>query len=409
MVELLFLLFVFELSLFVIVDYYKYSTVFTPALFLGAPFAFVLFLAVFVCSSHGFFPVTASAVVLWCLGLFLFWLSGSFLTFAVIKGRVAFLCREIETDNYITLLVRCVSWVFIFFLLLSFVRSYSTYGTIGGDDFSEAFASHGIAAHCLSLLKFNAAFLASVNDEKRFQNTIIVLLTFVFLVLYNVKGGIILTALVCLFSRQIMSRSKINVFKIFIIVVLGMSFFALSYLVSLGSIDLDFIVAHFFAYVVAGIVGLSEHLRHQLPVDYDVLLIFQPLRNIYVYITGGEVAERISDFWVTTSVVYAKKSNVKTFFGDIYIYAGLMKGALIVSILGLSSYCILICTVVLRRLLFLILYLFVISAFMLGWFNFYFNDLFYYEMILYVVFITSMGYTLKLLFGRTTGCELGTC
>jgi len=400
---------VFELSLFVIVDYYKYSTVFTPALFLGAPFAFVLFLAVFVCSSHGFFPVTESAVALWCLGLFLFWLSGSLVTFAVIKGRVAFLCSKIATDKYVTLLVRCLSWVFIFVLLLSFVRSYSTYGTIGGDDFSEAFASHGIAAHCLSLLRVNAAFLAGVNDEKRFQNTIIILLTFVFLVLYNVKGGIILTALVCLFSRQIMSRSKINLFKIFILVVLGISFFVLSYLISLGSIDLDFIVVHFFAYVISGVVGLSEHLRHHLPVDYDVSLIFQPLRNIYDYITGGEVAETLSDFWVTTSIVYAKKSNVKTFFGAIYIYAGFMKGALIVSILGLSSYCILICTVILRRLLFLILYLFIISSFMLGWFDFYFNGLFYYEMVLYILFITSMGYMLKLLFGKTSGCESGTC
>ena len=44
----------------------------------------------------------------------------------------------------------------------------------------------------------------------------------------------------------------------------------------------------------------------------------------------------VSDVWVPTSIIYVKQSNVKTFFGEIYIYAGLAKGLVSIFIFGMS-------------------------------------------------------------------------
>ncbi len=410
MVEILTVLFVFELTLFMIIDYHKYSFSYTPTLFIGVPFAVVLVIAVFVSTRFNFLPVNEIAVFIWCLGLFLFWVSGSLLTFAVVKTKITSPFVDIASRKYISVSIRGISWLCIMVLSISLLRSFTLHGTITGEAFSRDFASHGIAAHCLNIMKFNAAYIIAARDGKKIQAGFIFLLTFIFLFLYNVKGAILLTGLVCLFASFIMSNSKLNLKKILIVILLGCVLFVLSYVISLGSFSINFITTHFLSYVVAGIVGFSEHIRQNLPVDIDFYLIFQPIRNLYNAFTGGEIFGRVSDIWVVTNVIYAKNSNVKTFFGDIYIYSGLIKGALVTAVFGITSYFFLIITILKKELLFLILYLLMISSLSFGWFNFYFNDLFYYEIILYVFFVTVLSKFLAVtvrpgLFCKSEQCE----
>lgn len=395
MINILTILFILQLYLFVYVDYCKYNTVYTPVFFLGTPFALVLLVAVFVGPSLGFFPVSELAIILWCFGLFVFWLPGSLITFSTIKSKLINPFYGINSCKLITTILITISWIFLFVLFVSFIKSYLLHGNISSESFSADFASRGIAGHCLSLMKYNAAYLIVSGTSKKIQRNIIFILTFVFLFLYNAKGGVILTALVCLFAKFIVSQSKLNFIRIFLISVLGVGFFVLSYFIALGGVNLNFLLFHFFAYVVAGIVGLSEHLRHGLPVDIDFLLIFQPVRNVFNVLTGEEVADRISQLWVATNILYAKKSNVKTFFGDIYIYSGAIKGIVVSLYFGLISYIFLVAVILRKSLIPLILYLFVICSLMLGWFNFYFNDLFYYEIIVYVVFVLFVAKVLK--------------
>lgn len=393
MAELITGLLVLELFLFVLIDFYKYGTLYTPVFFLGTPFMIVLLVAVFVTSRLGFYSVDAYAVVVWCLGLFVFWASGNIFTFAAIKGKIVLPFHGFVCNRYVSTVIRCLSWLFLLLLFLQFVRVYRGVGGVGSDEFSDKFASHGLAAHCLSLMKFNAAYLCG-DIGKRKQTVVIVLLTFVFLFIYNVKGGIILTALVCLFTSFAVNRSKFNVRKVLFIISIGVFFFVLSYAISLGEIDLYFIVFHFLTYIVAGVVGLSQHLVNELPVDIDYLIVIQPVANLVRAVAGIEVVDRVSDYWVVISTVYSKQSNVKTFFGDIFIYAGFIKGLLLSSFFGLASYFFLVVTIVNKTIVYLVLYFFLASSLMLGWFNFYFNDLFYYEVVVYVVcvvLVSSVG------------------
>jgi hypothetical protein len=391
MVEIVTVLFVLELSLFLFVDWFKYNTLYTPVFFLGVPFAVVLLFAVSLGPLFGFLPLTVDAVIVWCIGILIFWFSGALLTYATVNNRLILPFTNISTCRSVTKTIEVVSWLFISILFCSFLNSFARHGTIGGEAFSADFASHGIAAHCLSLMKYNAAYLFVAEDGRKKQRNIIVIVTFVFLLLYNVKGAIILTALVSLFAKFILYQSKLDLKKIMTIMLLGIIVFVLSYGIALGTINYKFLTFHFLAYVIAGIVGLSEYLRQGLPVDFDFLHIIQPMKNIYNVLMGGGVVSQISDFWVTTNVSYAKQSNVITFFGAIYIYAGIIKGLIFTSFFALASYLLFIITIVKRRLHYLIVYLFIGSSLMLGWFDFYFNNLFYYEVVLYVLFVVFVS------------------
>lgn len=382
------LLFVVEISIFLIIDYHKYGTIYTPALFLGFPFAVILTLAVLLGPHIGFYPVREYAIVIWCLGLGIFWTSGNFFTFAVIPTKVVSPFANIKSNSSITACIRLISWVFLLFLLISFIRSYLHHGNISSEGFSRDFAGGGIAAHSLSLIKFNIAYLIAARDTQKIQSRFIVIFSFIFLFLYNVKGGLFITVLVSLFSVYLTSQSKVSISKLFSIILAGIIIFSISYKIALGdNLRLDFLVYHFFTYLFAGILGLGEHLRQGLPTNIDFLLVIQPVINIYNFLTGGEIVNTLSSFWVPISDIHAKQSNVKTFFGDIYLYSGMLKGMLFISFLGLLSYFFLALTIIQKSFMYLILYLFMISSFMLGWFSYYFNSLFYYEVIVYAFIV----------------------
>jgi hypothetical protein len=391
MVEIITILFIVELALFAFVDYCKYGTVYTPVVFLGGPFAVVMLFAVYVNSRVGFLPVTEYSLLLWCCGLLLFWIPGCVLTFGAVPGKLTNPFAGISGNYFLTKTIQIISWISLAVLFISCANSFRKYGTFRSDAFSTDFASHGVAAHCLNLMKFNAAYLFAARDSRKMQNMAIIGLTFLFLLLYNVKGAIFLTALVCLFAKFIVSQSRLNIRKVIFLILLGTGIFAFSYYVSLGFLNIKFLVFHFIAYFVSGIVGLSEYLRQGGAVDTDFRLVFLPLTNFYYAVTGGEIITKISDSWVATSLVHVKNSNVKTFFGDIYISAGIIKGGLIVSFFGFTSYLFLVLTILKKSIPFLILYLFVILSLMLGWFAFYFNSIFYYEITVYVILVSFIA------------------
>ncbi|MBW1637388.1 MAG: hypothetical protein JRJ68_14090, partial [Deltaproteobacteria bacterium] len=281
MVELITILFIAELALFAFIDFCKTGTIYTPIVFLGAPFAVVMVFAVYISPHIGFLPVTQYTLLIWCAGIFLFWLPGATLIFAVVDTKLTAPFSGMSSRYFFNKTVQGFSWICILILFVSAAHSFLRYGTVRSDAFSADFASHGIAAHCLNIMKYNAAFLFASKDSRKIQPVMIVALTFLFLLLYNVKGAIFLTALVSLFAKFIVSESRLNIRKIVLLVTLGTTIFVLSYYVSLGELNPDFLIFHFVGYIVSGIVGLGEYLRHGGAVDTDFRMVFLPLVNLY--------------------------------------------------------------------------------------------------------------------------------
>jgi hypothetical protein len=109
--------------------------------------------------------------------------------------------------------------------------------------------------------------------------------------------------------------------------------------------------------------------------------LYQPFFNIYYKISGLPLKNVISESVVKIDSFHSG-SNVKTFFGSIYIYGGRIGGIFTSFIWGGFCYLVLISTIRLRNIISFIIYLYIVSALFLGWFDIYFNTIGYYEIML---------------------------
>jgi hypothetical protein len=86
----------------------------------------------------------------------------------------------------------------------------------------------------------------------------------------------------------------------------------------------------------------------------------------------------------------AEEVNVRTFFGTIYVYGGLVKGILFAAGSGFIIYSLKVYTFFARKIIFMVLFSIFISALFLGWFDFYFNKLFFYEVTVYAFLLVMI-------------------
>jgi|GEM_PF-3177157 hypothetical protein len=392
------ILFALEILLFLLADRRIFNTIYTPIGFLGLPFVAVVALSVLLGNRIGFLRTDIFTIGIFMYGTALFWLPGMLLSVCTIKNRIeVWPFALIRFDTLVSRLIKTVSYLFLLIVSAGFVLTYLLVGGIGSDRFGTAFAGGGLVGHCLGMMKYNAAYLFASERRLTLGTALVFLFTLVYLMIYNVKGWVIITLMVALFARHMVKQSRVNIAKIILVLVLGAGVFSASYVIALGNVDSKFIFIHFFHYLFAGVVGLSEHLRTGIQTDHDFLLLFQPLRNIVYFVLGREVMESFSEFWVNIHLFAPKTSNVKTFFGDIIVYGGFVKGSVFVVAAGLGSYALLLFALLKQSGVLLILYLFFAVTLALGWFAYYFNSLFYYEVVLYVVLILLAAGFLKFL------------
>jgi hypothetical protein len=82
----------------------------------------------------------------------------------------------------------------------------------------------------------------------------------------------------------------------------------------------EFIFQHMADYLMAGPIGFSEHLNQNLPIGTNPGYGFTPLINIFRFLIGENPLNPISGYYVTIPTGF--ETNVKTFFGTLYIYGG---------------------------------------------------------------------------------------
>ncbi|RJX18231.1 MAG: hypothetical protein C4575_11030 [Desulforudis sp.] len=388
------ILFGLEVFLFLLADRKIYNSIYTPVGFLGVPFVAVVTLSVLVGNRIGFVQPDVLTILIFIYGAALFWLPGMLLSMGTVSAELKVSpFTFIRFDQVVNRTIRLLSWLFLLIVTLGFARTYLVYGRIGSEAFSAAFAGGGLVGHCLSMMKYNAAYLFASERRVSFGTLFLFLTTLLFLMMYNVKGWVIMTLLVALVARHLLYQSRVNVVKVVAILALGTGIFAVSYVISLGNVDPVFLFEHFFHYLFAGVAGLSEHLRAGVETDHDFLMLFQPIRNIVYFLLGKEVVGSFSEFWVNIHLFGTRTSNVKTFFGDIIVFGGIAKGSVVVIWAGLASYALLLFSLVKRSGIALVLYLFFAVSLALGWFAYYFNSLFYYEVVCYV-FLLLLGTSL---------------
>lgn len=365
-------------------DKYLYGTFVTPTNMLVFPFLSVCVIILLVGRSLGFVPLGSKAIAIWLLWTSIFWASGFLLNTYLLR-------RKISPQKYLELRNKdisklCILIAYFFISIVSFglfnaLKAHGGLSGLSSEEFTQDFASSGLTAHSLNVLKFLVVYFIITYKKNQKKVALVIVVIFTFLFLYQVKTWIFIPIVTAIIYKLLARQLKIDFKKAFYYPIAAFSIFFLVYFISLGSkIPFSFVFNHFFSYLFAGTLGLSEHLEQNLPLNVDFYLLVKPIENLINVVFGSGATDNISDFWVSTNPSNNKNSNVKTLIGGILIYGGLIKGTIYIIVLGFLIHLLQILAVYSRSIFITILYCYYLASLFMGFFDIYFNHLFFWEL-----------------------------
>lgn len=216
------------------------------------------------------------------------------------------------------------------FLCFFLYKAYSIYMSQGSDA-SELYLSGGIQAHLFAIFNVFAILSVLVLSFRRMNkvnfvlNSFIIFVSICYVLLYSTKSAILYLFLSFFIAGAIYYNRKIKLFQIVFILLFGFLTFFISYsLIFERLADLDFLINHISIYYFSGVGSLSAYIENHYQVGLDPYLLFRPIENIVNILNGDPLKNTISSEW--TYMGGGTYTNVKSFFGTIYLYGGLYWG-----------------------------------------------------------------------------------
>ena len=149
----------------------------------------------------------------------------------------------------------------------------------------------------------------------------------------------------------------------------------------------EIIYRNFAHYVISGILGWSQDLQMGIleQGNFDVLLV-NVLNLIYV-VTGDEFVSPINPFFIYNGI---NGSNVRAFFGTIYIHTTAVQFVMVVTVVSSIYYIVKLLALKTRGFFVNLVYYFYLGMLCMGWFEIYFYHLQFFEVpawifILYMI------------------------
>lgn len=153
---------------------------------------------------------------------------------------------------------------------------------------------------------------------------------------------------------------------------------------------------HMTGYLFSGILGFGEHINEKLPIGGHASNLIMPFKNLWNYITGNNIKGVVSNYHVFIDKNDLVDVNVKTFFGTILINAGVLWSFIYIFFLSILLYFNWIMAGLTRNYWLTILYAFIASPLVIGWFDFYYNQLTFVELPVIIILITIISrYVIK--------------
>lgn len=378
-----------EVFLFSFLDKKMYGTYYTPTIFLGIPYVVILILHLLTADYIGFYGLYTPSIYVWCLGLFIFWITGVLLS-------ILFVGKTITNKNPFTFPISISTEKIILFLGvltaiisdINIYRGYRIFGGMGSEEF-EAFLGTGITAHIAILLRFISVFSfvsISFSKEKRkrfFLHLFVIISALLFCMAYTTKSALLITFLSGVLARLMIRNKKIKIKWILPAIILAFLVFFVSYSIVFGyAAPIDFILNHILFYFTSSIAGLSYYVQHDMSVGISMDMLFMPIINLFNKLLNQPVNEVVSQLW--TPVGTGQSSNVKTFFGTIYIYGGVWGGILTILIWSFFCHSLLILSRK-KNIFFFLVYTIFLASLLFGWFDLYLNTIAFYEFMLYSI------------------------
>lgn len=358
-----------------------WNTLYTPLNFLMLPYIVVLLITISTAGNFGFVDFHYPSIFFWNVGLLLFAIP-SFVLGGIINYHGKLKTSIVNTPELPNVLVIIAILVG---LALAF-QFYRTLGSstafVGSEDFAEEFSGHGVWAHIrqmsIPLLVICIYFL----DKQRWWLWPIVIVLLLANFINQVKGAIIIAVLTGMALRLYGGKTKLTLK--FILMVLGgaVALFFISYMVlpllgkGGGEVTdelIEFVYITFAHYFTSGVLGLSQDMVYNYPDAGSFDVIISPFLNIYNQIAGdGEIISPVNALYYNTG---HSLTNVRTFFGTLFIYSNWIQFTVYTLVLSTALYMLKIFTIKYNNVFVLTAYFYECSLLAMGWFEFYFFHL----------------------------------
>lgn len=340
-----------EAVLLFLIEKKLWKTILTPLNFLMLPYVAVLGFTLIVSGRWGIAGFYYPSLVPWIAGLPLFAIPGwiCFL-FERRGGRfgTTFNLQTRPSENNGRAYFLKLVLVFVIATALAIrlgVFLAQGAGKIGNESFGVLFAGHGWAGH---LLLAGVALMMLLLFEKRSLPTWIACLCILFfLFVYQVKSWIVLPLLTVFLALALTQKIKWKLAHLLYILGGAAIVFFASYLLIYGAGNRIFpeattfgaqmksIAGLFVHYVVSGTMGLSVDMQQGFVEHADLQNIFTPFYNLWYAVSGQDVISGRNEYFLSTGVY---PTNVRTFFGTLFVFTTPLGFALCSLLFGAGSY-----------------------------------------------------------------------
>ena len=320
------LILLMEVSCLTYLEYRAWRTIYTPLCALMLPYVGVLLITIAIPADFGFIRFNYESIYVWILGLPLFAIpSYGFATLMRHYNLPVYSTIEDEENGFskaLLVLGAIVTGALLLKLYSTLSHGFYLFGT---EDFAEEFSGHGVWAHLRGMI-IPILILALYYVKKTdFLLWGLIILMLVIQFSYMVKGAIIITVVSALMMKLYTGKIHLSLTLALSVVAGAVLVFYLIYMVIplLGNDGeanmslVEFIARHFVHYFTSGTLGWSYDLDQGIPDRNDFSYVVAPFVNIWNAINGYETISPVNPIYWNTGITY---TNVRTFFGTLYIY-----------------------------------------------------------------------------------------
>lgn len=385
-----------ECALLSYIDRRLWKTYFTPLHFLMVPYLLILLLTLCVAGRFGFEKFYYPSLVPWIIGLPLF-VVGDVLVYFVKGADKKKICKKTVK----TVGTKCaderkaavaITTLSLFFLCLfgwRFIHltifQLDTSCLPGTECFGRLLVGNKIFSHSsvvlMVLLMMNIfLFDGKANKKTKGMQIGVILLSCICLFFQQVQSWILLPVLAGIFARVIVGKTRLNLKLLLGVTLGGGAVFFLGYLAFYFSGDRIFgnetSLGHTFVettklfihYLTSGTLGLSMDMQQGILENREAAYLFTPFLNMWNFVMGNEYLSHQNPFYLNTGLNY---TNVRTFFGTLYVFSSPSLFSLFSIGIGALSYGIFVLWRRRSDLLNTCLYGWLCTILFIGWFNLY--------------------------------------
>lgn len=387
----------------------NYGTWFTPFNLLAIPYFIVVSLAFFIAPTAGFVSLNMISVLIWEIGLAIFWIFGSLITAICFGRNIKNNLRHPEfiEHNAINLICLLIAWSIIFISLYSLKVSITASGgwsNIGSTVFVKNYG-FGWYAHARIFSVPILIYLIGIVNRKKYFVQITIIVLFFLIGLYQSKGAVIAPLIGGVMYRTIIGKTNINFRKIILLLFSLYVIFNFVYLIGWGASNVEtlfkfdtyqFFFKHFLGYLFAGVLALSQQCQETINIiGIKSSLIFAPYLNLYSALMSEEIVSPVLTEYYILINASGFKSNVHTFFGTVYLFLGNLGSFLYIIIFSNIIYFLFTFSILTKNCWIIIAYIYVASLLAFGWFEFYFWLLSSIEVPVYSILLAVFFYFYK--------------